>query len=80
MDAAHLLADVLRREGLDPEVIESAPGRAGLVPVGLHAARVRRREQPAELPRVQLELQFNPLFKREGWKLEKFQILDLLRG
>jgi acetylornithine deacetylase/succinyl-diaminopimelate desuccinylase-like protein len=30
MDAAMFLADVLRREGLEPEVIESAPGRGNV--------------------------------------------------
>jgi acetylornithine deacetylase/succinyl-diaminopimelate desuccinylase-like protein len=71
MDAARFLADVLRREGLDPEVIESAPGR-GNVTVRLRGDGTRGTGTPHDALLLLSHLDVVPANPADGWTHDPF--------
>ncbi len=78
MDAAVFLADLLRREGLVPEVIESAPGR-GNVTVRLRGDGTRGTGAPEDALLLLSHLDVVPANPADGWTHDPFAA-DLADG
>jgi acetylornithine deacetylase/succinyl-diaminopimelate desuccinylase-like protein len=71
MDAARFLAGVLRREGLEPEVIESAPGRGNLT-VRLRGDGARGTGAPDDALLLLSHLDVVPANPADGWTHDPF--------
>jgi acetylornithine deacetylase/succinyl-diaminopimelate desuccinylase-like protein len=78
LDVALLLADLLRREGLEPEVIESAPGR-GNVTVRLRGDGTRGTGAPDDALLLLSHLDVVPANQADGWTHDPFAA-DLADG